>query len=143
MAGCCRSWLACSGSLDGKGQDRIDVLRPRREHQRAVEAERDPAAIGEAGLERREQALIESGLGKAEPAALFAVALEAAALLARGGELMKSVGELDPVAVELEALRRARVVRIELGERGLTRGIAVHEGQPVSTEPRPDDSPHQ
>src|SRR6185312_17250166 len=113
------------------------------EHQGTIEAERHATAVRQAGVERREQTLIQGGIRQAQAAALRDIALEAVALLARRGELVKAVGELDAVAVELESLRRARIVRIEAGKRRLAGGIAVHEGQRSLAEPWSDDRSHQ
>src|SRR6185437_13692610 len=133
----------CSGPLDGKGKDRIDSHCPGRHHHRAIEAERDAAAVGEAGFESREQMLVDGGPGEAEPAAFLHVSLEAAALLACASQLVKPVGKLDAVAVELEALGGTGVVRIEPGERRLARGITGYEGQRILAESRPDYGAHQ
>ena len=103
-----------------------------------------PQQSGQARLQCREQTLVEGGIGQAGSRRRSAISRsKRRALLARRGELMKAVGELDAVAVELEALRGARVVGIEPGERRLARGIAVHEGQAAVAEPGPDDGAHQ
>src|SRR6185437_4349707 len=61
----------------------------------------------------------------------------------RAAELVEAVGQLDAVAVKLEPQGRARVRRIDPGERGLGRRVAVHEHERACTEPRADCSAHQ
>src|SRR5207302_1729546 len=77
------------------------------------------------------------------PPPLRVVALEASTLLVRRRELVKAIGELDAIAVQLEAPRRARLARIEARQRRLGSGIAVHESQRLAAEPRADERTHE
>jgi hypothetical protein len=83
-----------------------------RDHHQAIEPERDACAVRQAVPERREQPLIERILRLAPRSAHGQVALEAAALLARVAELAESVGELEAVHVQLEALRDLRAIAV-------------------------------
>ena len=58
---------------------------------------------------------------QAAAAALGVVRLEARALLGGGRQFVEAVGELHAVAVQLKALRRARVLRVEARQRRLAR----------------------
>ncbi len=104
------------------------------EHQRALEAEGHPGRIRQAALERREQPLIDRADGEPQAPPLRVVALEALALLGGRRELVKAVGELDAVAVQLEAPRGAGILGVESRERRLARGVAVDEGEGAAPE---------
>src|SRR5256884_2210563 len=124
-------------------QDLLDVRRSRGEHQRAVEAERHTGTIRKAAGERGEQPLIGRDNRQTEPPPLRVVALEARPLLVRRRQLVKAVGELDAIAVQLEAPRRARLARIEARQRRLGRRITVDESQRLAAEPRADERTHE
>src|SRR5690348_13732661 len=80
---------------------------------------------------------------KSQRAPTHVVRLEARTLLGGAGELMETVGQLDAATVQLEALRHARLRRVEPCERRLTCRIAVDETQHAAAEARPDDCAHQ
>src|SRR6185312_5981191 len=112
-----------------KGQDGLDRLRPRRQHQGAVKPQRNTGAFRQAVLQRGEQKLIRIKRGQACPAALGIVAFETRPLLGSGCQLLEAVRQLNPVAVKLEAQRGPRIVWIETRQGGLGGRVAVHEGK--------------
>src|SRR5215472_14059136 len=135
---------SCSSRPAGrKTEHLVDVLRCERQHQRAIETEGHTGTVREPGRERCEQALIWRPHRLPGALPLGVVALEARALLDRRLKLMEAVGELDTLAVELEAQRRPRILRIEARERRLGRRIAVDEGEGPAPEAGADADPHQ
>src|SRR5947207_11268674 len=124
-----------------KGEHLLDVRGSGGEHQRALEAEGHPGRIRQAALERREQPLIDRADGEPQAPPLRVVALEALALLGCARELVKAVGELDAVAVQLEAPRGAGILGVESRERRLARGVAVDEAEGAAPEAGAAPSP--
>src|SRR5207253_10455077 len=72
--------------------------------------------------------------GDAEAPLLRVVELDALAVLGGGRELVKAAGEVDDVAVQLEAPRGAGFLGVESRERRLARGVAVDEGEVAAPE---------
>ena len=72
--------------------------------------------------------------GRAALPPLGIVRLEARALLVGRSELMIAVGKFDAVAIELKALRGARIVGIQACQRRLRGRISVHKGESMAAE---------
>src|SRR3954468_18236792 len=81
-----------SGSFDRERQHLIDATCAGREHQHAIEADRDASALGKAGFERAQQKLVHLFRGEAAAAAYSKIVFEAGTLLVRGRELVEAVG---------------------------------------------------
>ena len=115
------------------------------DHHQTIEAERNPAAIRQAGHERSEQPLVERAKRPATPTPRRLVQLEPVALFRRIAEFTESVGELDPVHVKLEALGNFRAVGLfsQARERSLRGRVVVNEDRRVVAERWPDDAAHQ
>ena len=77
-----------------------------------------------------------SGGRQAAAPALLPIGFESRALLGCVRKLLEAIGELDAAVVELEAQRDARIVGVEARQRRLAGRIAVHEAQPVGSQPR-------
>ena len=84
------------------------VRRSERDRDQSVEAQRDPRAVGYAGCERRQQALIHRRLRLAALRRICEIRAKRVALLAGIGEFVKAVGEFDSVQIQLEARRDRR-----------------------------------
>ena len=65
-------------------------------------------------------------------------AVEPPPLLGGVGQLVESVGELDPATVELETLGDARIVGADARERRLARRVGMKDGGPPDPEARLD-----
>ena len=84
---------------------------PRGQHDQPVEAERD-AAGRRHRRQRGKEILVDRVALAVEASARRDLRLEPAALLGRVGELAEGVGELDAAGKQLEALGKARIVRL-------------------------------
>src|ERR1700722_2742859 len=132
-----------SGPLGGKGDDLVNVRSSRGKHQQAVDSERDTGAVGDSCGQCRQKVFIDRECWHAAPPPFLIVRCEALALLHARSELMIAVGELHAVPIELEALRRAGIVRVAARQSSLGGGISMNEGQPLPTEGGPDAQAHE
>ena len=108
-------------------------VRAGRQHHQPVEAERD--AAGRRHLRERRQEILVERIALAVDALLLGhLALEAAALLGRIGQLAEAVGEFDAAGIELEALGDARIVPARPRQRRLERRIFVKDGRAADAE---------
>ncbi len=71
------------------------------------------------------------------------VPVESSALLAAVGEFMKTVGEFQPIDVQLEARRDRRRSRFQPCERGLRGRVVADEARPLQPQSGTHDEPHQ
>src|SRR5439155_13600311 len=120
-----------------KEKDVCDRLRAGEEHQEAVESDRDAPRFADA-IESGEEFLVEWEDFAAKAAALLLLLDQTAALLPGVAELGESVRQLEPGRVQLEALRDARIRRLEPRERRLRRRVFDEIGRALDPQRRLD-----
>ena len=123
---------------DGRPQHVVDMAGAARQHDEAVEAERDAGTFRHAMRQRREEILVDR-IGDAVARLLVRlIGVEAAALRRRIGELAEGIGELETADIELEALGQARLLRLGSRQRRHGDRIIVEDGRRADAERRLD-----
>ena len=119
-------------------------LAPSAMRDQPIEARaRRPAQSGIPASSAASSLLVHRRLELAARAPRREIPQEPPALFARIGQLVKAVGELDAVEIELEARRHPRQSRLQARERGLRGGIVADEAGPLAPELRADGESHQ
>src|SRR6267143_3203885 len=107
----------------------LDVLRPGRQHDEAVEAERDPGARRQPVLEGGEEILVDRVGLAVEGALLRLVRGEPRALLGGIDQFAKGVGELEPADIDLEALGETGIFGAAERQCGHRERVVVEDGR--------------
>jgi len=116
----------------------LDVRGAARQHDEAIESERDAGAFGHAMGERRQEIFVDR-IGHAIACLLLRlVRAEAPALRAGIGELAERIGELEAADIELEPLGKMRIAGLRPRERRHGDRIVVKNRRRAAAELRLD-----